>query len=80
LVVDLLLHGQSDLPFFEVNLEHSHLNLVSWIYDSPGILHEGIAQLRDVYETILVYPDIDESSEIRHVRDHARAQHSRLQV
>src|SRR6266704_3298195 len=74
------LHRQCDPPSLEVNFQHFYLQDIAGLYNLARVLDELVRHHGDVYETILVHADVNESSEVRHVGDHAFEQHAGCQV
>ena len=64
----------------EIDLEHLHPDAVARIDHLARILDELLAQLRNVDQTILVNPNIDEGAKVGDVGDNAGTDHSRHQV
>ena len=75
-----LFHGQADPFFNRVCIENPDLDDVPDLKHLAGVLDIFIADLRDVYQPVLVDADIHKGAEIDHVAYRAGKLHAGLQV
>jgi len=76
----LLLHAERDAAALEVDLGHSHLDMLMQLDDFVWISDEAVGKLRHMNQAVLMNADVDEAPELRDVRHDARQEHAHLQV
>ena len=69
-------HGKRDAVTAEVDGNDTDTDVLVEVYDAGGVGDIFVGQLADVDESVLVYTDIDEGSEVGDICHNARQFHA----
>ena len=78
--IDLGLEGEGDALARQVDLHDGGLDFLADLEEFSGVLHEVVADLADVDQSVLMDADVDEGAEGGDIRHDAGEFHARLEI